>query len=457
MALKDIYGIGKGSAQVVDLRPINAMVQSREEANIKRNEARAKQRSTMAAAINSQRDKLKNTAWREDRVYIDGLINDTKKWMSDTYVKHGEMALVDNPELKREWQEKIDFITQQNDTSAANIAMGDKMLIRSQENLDTIDAESGIAFNKWMDLPPEERLKTPIPMIKDRKITGYESLVEAGADGWIENLIIEKEYTGGKNKETGAYTDYELSIITDQDMESLAERINTSTDSVPFKTYDRTAFNIIDNTLYPEFITVEGEKIPNPKRQDEQNRIRKELIKRDLEKFRKKDKKTSKTHYGAVKQEEVEPSGFRTSTGLRSGYFKTKNGEGFTLSDEKKNLIPIEVTTIINGKEQVVKVLPSEFVKNIKGKWFIKGAAYRDTWEELTKEQQEEYGTEDKYILDVTKSENINIPVTSNVKAKIESQYGVSNLNTHLKNIKEGEKTEESDKSTQNSSTGGAY
>ena len=64
----------------------------------------------MAAAINSQRDKLKNTAWREDRVYIDGLINDTKKWMSDTYVKHGEMALVDNPELKREWQEKIDFI-----------------------------------------------------------------------------------------------------------------------------------------------------------------------------------------------------------------------------------------------------------------------------------------------------------------------------------------------------------
>ena len=57
MALKDIYGIGKGSAQVVDLRPINAMVQSREEANIKRNEEKAKKR-----AVNSKHQCILNMA-----------------------------------------------------------------------------------------------------------------------------------------------------------------------------------------------------------------------------------------------------------------------------------------------------------------------------------------------------------------------------------------------------------
>ena len=446
MATKDLYGIGKGSAQVVDLRPINAMVQNRQEETIRRNEAKAKKRSANAVAINSQRDKLKSNAWSEDQEYVQGLILDTKNWMSDTYAKHGEMSLVDNPQLKKEWDDRVSFITQQNDISHANLEMGNKMLDKRAKNLDDIDYNSAIGWDKWLSLPPAERLKTPMPIIKDREMSLLEVMKEEGVQSAIEGTYIETGGTGIKDPKTGRYTHYSGNKTDMDDYNSYIDKYSKNTEGRIFQYANRDAMKMIDTELYPTHIEENGEKVPNPEYQEELNKVRRQLIDDTASTWTKSKKNTSKSSYGAVKEEKEKPSGFRTSTGLRSGYFKTKLGEGFTLSDQKKSLIPIEVTVVIDGREQVVKVLPSEFVKNSKGKWFVKGAAYRDTWEELTEKEQKEYGAEFKYDKFIKKSQDLNIPVTPNVEAKIESQYGVSDLDTFLKDSKnQGKESQKED------------
>ena len=456
MATKDLYGIGKGSAQVVDLRPVNAMVQNRAEENRQRNAAKEKRRSTNAAAINSQMDKLKNTAWSRDQQYVSDLTSDTRSWMVDTYSKHGEMALVDNPQLKREFDEKVSFIKRQNDASHANITMGNKMLEQRSHNLDDIDYESAKEFDKWLDLPPAERLSTPMPIIKDRELTLRELFIEEGMDKEILSSYIPTERTGSKNPETGEYYKYEGKTTNEDKYNTTINGLNTNTKGKIFGKANRLAIGEIESDALPPFIEVDGEEVPNPEYQDKLNVTRKRIIEEIAERFKGTTYENKTRGFGSVKEEKEEkPSGFRTSTGLRSGYFKTKLGEGFTLSDQKKSLIPIEVTVVIDGREQVVKVLPSEFVKNSKGKWFVKGAAYRDTWEELTEKEQKEYDTEDKYEMFISKSQDLNIPVTPNVEAKIESQYGVSDLDTFLKDSKNQGKESQKEEPINTTAKGG--
>ncbi len=448
MATKDLYGIGKGGAQIVDLRPINHMVQQRQAETIRRNEAKAKQRATAAAAINSQRDKLKSTAWSVDQPYIQGLIRETKNWMSDTYANYGEMSLVDNPELKREWEKRVAFINQQNETSHANLEMGNSMLEKRAKNLDDIDYNSAIEWDKYVSLPPEIRLSTPMPIIKDRELSLLEVMEEEGVQSAIEGTYIETGGTGIKDPETGRYTHY-TGNKTDMDAyNSHIDKYSTNKEGRIFKYANRDAMKMIDTELYPTHIEENGEKIPNPEYQKELNRVRKQVVDDAASTWKKADQKKSKSSYGAVKEEKEDKSyGFRTGAGLNLSPFAIENQagettEGFTISDTKKPLVPIEVTTIIKGKEQVIKVTPSEIVRSKKGNWFLKGASSRDTWQELTEEEkakwQEENPGEDpgSYDLDVTKSEDLNIPITSNIKAKLETQYGLVDLDKTLEDAK---------------------
>ena len=63
-----------------------------------------------------------------------------------------------------------------------------------------------------------------------------------------------------------------------------------------------------------------------------------------------------------------------------------------------------------------------------------------------TEKEQKEYDTEDKYEMFISKSQDLNIPVTPNVEAKIESQYGVSDLDTFLKDSKnQGKESQKED------------
>ena len=282
MAIKDLYGMGKGGAQVVDLRSVDAMVQNQAEANRKRNEAKAQKRATMISAIDSQLGKLKNTAWYgvsgKDRDYIDKLKSDAKIWMTKTYDTHGEAAFLDNPELKREFDEKAAFIEAENGRSHASIKQADLMLTKSQKNAEDIDTETGAAFDKWMDLPSEVRMRTPMPIIKDRDLTLRELFIEEGMDEEILSSYVKTKRTGAKNQKTGEYNKYE-GMRTDEDKyNTTINGLNTNTGGKIFGKANRLAMAEIESDALPPFIDVDGEQVPNPEYQDKLNVTRKRII-----------------------------------------------------------------------------------------------------------------------------------------------------------------------------------
>lgn len=366
MATKDLYGIGKGSAQVVDLRPVNAMVQQRQAETIMRNQARQKQRATNAAAINSQIDKLKNTAWSRDQQYVSDLMSDTRSWMTDVYSKYGEMALADNPQLKREFDEKVSFIKRQNDASHANITMGNKMLEQRSHNLDDIDYESAKEFDKWLDLPPAERLSTPMPIIKDRELSILEVMEEEGVKSAIEGTYIETGGTGIKDPETGRYTHY-TGNKTDMDAyNSHIDKYSTNKEGRIFRTANRMAMDMIDTNLYPTHIEENGEKVPNPEYQHELNRVRRQVIDDAASTWKKADEKKSRSYYGStkgLKEEEEEDSGVVLGDkeivteshwsypGVASSGYFDKSGKAFFKTNEQLHMVDGKAYTESNIPE----------------------------------------------------------------------------------------------------------
>lgn len=334
MATKDLYGIGKGSAQVVDMRPIHAMQQDKREATRKRNEAREKKRVGMATAINDSMNKLKNTAWNQDQKYIGGLMQETRKWLSDTYATHGEMAIVDDPAKKREFDERIAFIKQQNDASHANITMGNKMLERSSKNVNDIDEVSGDAFNSWLDLPPEERLATPMPIIKDREMT-LDEVVERDVKSEIAGLQTPIGYTGTRDKETGRTVTVKGKGTDEAEYNDMIDQYNTSTNSSTFKYADRQARKLVNEDRYPPTITVDGEETENPEYQKQLNSQRRELIKESFDKQRLKDYQTSSASYGkATEDEDVDIIEDEAAVTTTEDVGSTKNYISNTYKDE---------------------------------------------------------------------------------------------------------------------------
>jgi len=456
MATKDLYGIGKGSAQVVDLRPVNAMVQDRQDAARRRNEAKAKKRATMASAINSQMDKLKNTAWSRDQQYVSDLMSDTRSWMADTYSKYGEMSLVDNPELKREFNERVGFIKRQNDASHANIQMGNKMLEELSGNLDDIDEESGIAFNKWLDLPPAERLSTPMPIIRDREMT-LDEVVNRDVKSEIEGLQVPKGYTGVKDEETGRITTYKGRATDEAEYDQMIKDYNLNPNSTTFKYADREARKLINEDRYPPYITDEaGEQVQNPKYIEQLNSQRESLIKQSFDKYKKKDYTTTTSTYKPIKEEKETPSGFRTSTGLSSSYFREQGMEGFTLANPKTGSAVKPILSSVemaDGDFQTVKVNPSHFIKTPKGN-IIKGQVAQSTWDELSDSEKSEWEKEnpgqkaEDYNLSHSRGDVVEIVVTPSVESQMKDQYGITGFESHLKEVKEGIKdNEEQDES----------
>ena len=449
MATKDLYGIGKGSAQVVDLRPLNATIERRNEANIARNEAKAKKRATNLAAIDSQLGKIKNTAWERDQEYISGLMTKTLDWQAEQYGKYGEGALYDNPELNREWNKQLKFIENQNAASHSQISMGNKNLEYSRKNLDDIDPESGVEFNAWLDLPSEERLRTPQPIIKDREMSLLEVMDEEGVQSAIEGTYIETGGTGLKDPETGRYTNYSGERTDEDAYNAYIDKYSTnSSEGRIFKYANRDAMKMIDTELYPTHIEENGEKVPNPEYQQELNKVRRQLIDDTASTWKKSDYKTSKSSYGAVVEEEKEeePSGFRTSTGLSSSYFVEEGMEGFTLANPKTGsaVKPINASVEMpNGKFQTVKINPSHFIKTPAGN-VIKGQVVQNTWEELSSSEKAKWEKEnpgetaEDYNLSHSRGDVAEVVVTPSVESQMKDQYGISGFESHLEEVKGG-------------------
>ena len=130
---------------------------------------------------------------------------------------------------------------------------------------------------------------------------------------------------------------------------------------------------------------------------------------------------------------------------LSGSAFTADKGEGFVIANPKKSLQPISFTVPKRkGKpETVVNLTPESFWKNKKGKWMVRGNVLRGSWNELTPKEQEKYDSEEDFLATSAKGDVINEPVNNNMAAKIQAQYGISDLDEYHKSLK-GEPTKPS-------------
>lgn len=144
----------------------------------------------------------------------------------------------------------------------------------------------------------------------------------------------------------------------------------------------------------------------------------------------------SVTDYSAAQIDDSD-SGSGNSAGISSTPFNEKGVEGFTIANPKKALVPITVTIprTKNKPERTIKIMPDAFVK-VKNGWGIRGLTVTKAWSELTEGQKSKYKSESDYY-ETSSGDLINIPATSNVKAKVRDQYGIgTDWDAHLNTIK---------------------
>lgn len=304
-----LYGVNKAGANIVDLQPVQTMILQDRQFNKRRNAEKQAKRAVMAAGISSQLDKLKNTAWSKDQQYVSDLMNDTQSWLADTYASHpqGEMAAVDDPSVKREFDERVNFIKRQNDASHANIQMGDSMLKQRMKNLDDIDEQSAQQFDQWLALPPEERLQTPMPLIKDRDLDLSE-VVQRDLKVEAEKLSVPIGYTGTRDEATGRTVTVKGKQIPKEKYDKLIDSVNKNPNSSTFKYANREAVGMINEDVIPPNIQNEnGEMIPNPDYIKELNETRKSLIQEQIDALIPAEYKTTSASYSAVKEAKERP------------------------------------------------------------------------------------------------------------------------------------------------------
>jgi len=263
MSTKDLYGIGKGEAQVFDPNPLINLAQQERDYNRKRNAQKQAKRAVASAAIDTEFGKLKNTSWSEDQNYVKSLIDDTQQWMMDTYSKNGETSISESPELNREFKERLNFIKGQNDASHAQIKMGDDMLKRSKGNLDELDYETLNEWKSWRELPSEQRLVTPMPIIKDRSLELHE-VVERDFRSEIDNLLVDVGYSGQTNDE-GRYNNFKGKTINAEKLDGMISTLNSNPNSQVFKKADAEVKQEINSDLVPPtIINSQGVEVENP-------------------------------------------------------------------------------------------------------------------------------------------------------------------------------------------------
>jgi hypothetical protein len=251
------------SMVLLDTMPLVDIYNQDRQYNRKRNAEKAAKRATSAAAINDQFYKLKNAAWSRDQEYIGGLINETEEWMIGQYSKGGEESLAKNPELKREFQQRIGNIKRQSDASHAQIKMGDQMLTKaSKDNLDNLDPESKLAFDSWLELPSSERLTTPMPLIKDRQMELSE-IIERDFKTEIKNLVVPVGYSGRPDEE-GRYVNVDGQTINQEGLDEMVSKVNSNSNAHAFKIADREVKQEINADLTPLTVEVNGEVVENP-------------------------------------------------------------------------------------------------------------------------------------------------------------------------------------------------
>lgn len=271
-----------GSYVVLDTMPLVSIAQRQQEQNRKNNAEKAARSATGSAKLNESFDKLNRKVWDRDNEHLNNLIQDTENWMVDTYTKGGETAIYDNPELKREFKSRIAHINNFSQMSRNQQQIGNEQLkLRSGDPYE-LDYESAVNFDQWLNLPPEQRVLQPVPMI-DKRLTTLSEAVDKYGKQHLEGLLQPFEYAGAVEDETGEFTTYEGKRLDQNRLNSLVNSYNTNPNSVIFRTADTEAREDFDYEMTsPTILDNQGNEIPNPAFQEELNKAREIKIKEEI-------------------------------------------------------------------------------------------------------------------------------------------------------------------------------
>jgi hypothetical protein len=303
--LTHLYGRNKAGANVVDLSGVNQHTRDNIAFNRKRNAEKAAKRAVMGAALNDQLENLNNTAWSEDQQYVSDLKQETSDWLQKTYPEHGEMAVLDDPALKKEFADKIAFIKRENDASHANIIMGNKMLTAAMESPDDKDPKTLGEFNAWRALPPAQRLRTQMPIITDRQME-FDEVFEKDFATEVNNLSVPTGHTGGINEETGKVTTYKGKRTPEQARLDLIESVSSNPKSRANKAAVREAVQEINEDLIPQTIQNEqGETIDNPEYVQTVNNLVKAKVTEQVDRLKPAEYTTSTSTFKSDKTDDT--------------------------------------------------------------------------------------------------------------------------------------------------------
>lgn len=276
--LKDIYGIGKGEAQVVDLRPIQSMVQFNREDAARRSAAKQAKRATKAAALNSMTDKLKVEGWDRHNSFLQEKLDGVNEYVMNEIVGGGETVFADNPKKQAELKSRINDFVSANQWSKNLTIQGDIQLARAGK-IEDMDMDSLAEFNKWLDLSPEQQRTMPMPLIKDN-FRSVNKILKDDYSKVLEGMADRTVRQGKPDPSTGRISKFDITTTKEVDFSEWKQDIIKDPRNLVNIAAGREADSILDGAgvVGKTMIDENGQEVRNPKYLEEYNRLKEEII-----------------------------------------------------------------------------------------------------------------------------------------------------------------------------------
>jgi hypothetical protein len=353
MALKDLYGIGKGTAQVFDMSDLSKFLAETRKENRDKAEKDLAKRATKAATLNALDDKLQIEGHSKHGVFLQERLDDVRNFATEMYGKYGEEVFVDNPDARAEWENKINDFKKYNQYSKNIKADLKAQIDRSKTTGNEMNAEDVKAFNEYLDLPLDEQMKRGLPYINERELSAVEEFDESSFSGLIDGVAKEYGYDTAPD-ESGDYKRISGVMIDKGKYEDLVNTILTNKNSPYYIAASREAIQEVRgaNLIQEEIRDPQtGDMIPNPQFMDVVNQHIEANTRDLMDNYSPKTKVITSRQYDKrsdkTQEEETtftpmgeEEGGFRFEEKLEFADYEVKNpetgeptGETYKVSD----------------------------------------------------------------------------------------------------------------------------
>lgn len=277
--LKSIYGIGKGSAQIVDLRPVEDFSEANRLAAEKKAAEKIAKRATKAAALDSMVNKLENEGWDRHNTFLQEKLNGIQQYVMDEIGEGGETVFADDPKKQAELKSRVNDFVSWNQWSSNLSSEANKQLARAQKNRKEIDLESLGQFNNWLNQSPEYQRANPMPRIKDRN----RSLNEIMKDDYsraLGNMETQVVYEGSPDPETGEIKKSDITSTNQEEFDNFVRNISSDPNNPANIEAGEMAARFLDGEgiVGRTIINEEGEEVSNPEYLKQYNDLKEKYV-----------------------------------------------------------------------------------------------------------------------------------------------------------------------------------